>query len=49
MKEAVEEAVVHNNGDRNVSAAFDGTWQKRVCTCLNGLVSAVSIGTGKVL
>lgn len=49
MKEAAEEAVVHNDGDNNIAAVFDGTWQKRGYASMNGVVSAISVGTGKVM
>ncbi|GFW29572.1 uncharacterized protein TNCV_1549831 [Trichonephila clavipes] len=49
MKEAVEETVEMNNSNRDISAAFDGSWQKRGHTSLNGVVSAASLETGKVL
>ncbi|GFX61561.1 uncharacterized protein TNCV_2745361 [Trichonephila clavipes] len=49
MKKAVEETVEMNNGNRDITAAFDGSWKKRGHTSLNGVVSATSLETGKVL
>ena len=51
MKAAVEEAVVENASDnpRDLSVAFDGTWQKRGHTSHNAVVTATNIDTGKVL
>ncbi|GFU92480.1 uncharacterized protein TNCV_4794091 [Trichonephila clavipes] len=34
---------------QNVPVAIDGTWQKRGHTSLNGVVTAVSVDTGKVI
>ncbi|GFU31892.1 uncharacterized protein NPIL_694341 [Nephila pilipes] len=47
MKNAVEDTVKNNN--RDITAAFDGSWQKRGHTSLNGVVSATCLETGKVL
>lgn len=49
MKDAVEEAVVINEGNRDLPVAIDGTWQKRGHTSLNGAVTATSFDTGKVI
>lgn len=49
MKEAVEEAVKENDGCRDIAAAFDGSWQKRGFSSLNGVLTATSITTGQVL
>ncbi|GFT80338.1 hypothetical protein TNCV_1189911 [Trichonephila clavipes] len=43
MKKAVEETVKINNSNRDMTAAFDGIWQKRGHTSLNGVVSATSL------
>ncbi|GFT60636.1 uncharacterized protein TNCV_1789251 [Trichonephila clavipes] len=43
MKKAVEETVEMNNNNRDITAAFDGSWQKRGHTSLNGVVSATSL------
>lgn len=49
MIEAVEVAVNQNDGCRDIAAAFDGSWQKRGFSSLNGVVTATSITTGQVL
>lgn len=49
MRRAAEEAVQLNEGSRDIPAAFDGSWQKRGHTSNNGIVSATSVETGKVL
>ncbi|GFT78761.1 uncharacterized protein TNCV_1805521 [Trichonephila clavipes] len=49
MKKAVEETIKMNNSNRDITAVFDGSWQKRGHTSLNGVVSATSLETGKVL
>ena len=49
MKEAVEDAVTVNEGSRDLSVATDGTWQKRGHTSLNGVITATSVDTGKVI
>ncbi|GFY23006.1 uncharacterized protein TNCV_2182671 [Trichonephila clavipes] len=35
-----------NNSNRDITAAFDGSWQKRGHTSLNGVVSGTSLETG---
>lgn len=49
MKKAVEETVLYNEGDTDIAAAFDGTWQKRGHLSLNGVVTATSLENGKVI
>lgn len=49
MKKAAEESISANDGCKDIVAAFDGTWQKRGHSSLNGVVSATSFDTGKVL
>lgn len=49
MKEAVETAVKQNDGDRDLACAFDGSWQRRGFSSLNGVVTATSITTGQVI
>ncbi|GFT91110.1 uncharacterized protein TNCV_2009091 [Trichonephila clavipes] len=46
---AAAETLSFNNGNPNVPVAIDGTWQKRGHTSLNGVVTAVSVDTGKVI
>ncbi|GFS78953.1 hypothetical protein TNCV_4341951 [Trichonephila clavipes] len=43
MKKAVEETVEMNNSNRDITAAFVGSWQKQGHTSLNGVVSATSL------
>ncbi|GFS68324.1 uncharacterized protein TNCV_307031 [Trichonephila clavipes] len=47
MALAAAETLSFNNGNPNVPVAIDGTWQKRGHTSLNGVVTAVSVDTGK--
>lgn len=49
MKEAVENSVKQNDGIRDIAAAFDGSWQRRGYSSLNGVVTATSITTGEVI
>lgn len=49
MAAAVTEAITENDGDKDLSVALDGSWQKRGHTSLNGVVSCTSLSTGKVL
>ncbi|GFW19284.1 uncharacterized protein TNCV_256111 [Trichonephila clavipes] len=49
MALAAAETLSFNNGNPNVHVAIDGTWQKRGHTSLNGVVTAVSVDTGKVI
>jgi hypothetical protein len=49
MKKTAFEAVKENSDDTDIAAAFDGTWQKRGFTSLNGVVTVTSFDTGKVL
>lgn len=49
MRRAVEESVEANDGSRDLRVAFDGSWQKRGHTSLNGIVSTTSVYTGKIL
>jgi hypothetical protein len=52
MNEAAEEAVLENmenQNPRDISAAFDGTWQKRGYQSKNGVVTCTSVDTGKVI
>lgn len=48
MIEAVQE-VVDKTENSDLTVAIDGSWQKRGHTSLNGVVTATSIETGKVL
>ncbi|XP_037905784.1 uncharacterized protein LOC119648233 [Hermetia illucens] len=49
MVNAVNEAVETNDNCRDISVALDDTWQKRDHTSLNGVVSATSIDTCKII
>lgn len=49
MDSAKEEAVAQNSGDRDIVAAFDGSWQKRGHTSLNGVISATSPYNSKII
>lgn len=49
MMNAVKNAVLENNGDRDIPIAIDGTWQKRGFKSLNGVVAATSFDTGLVI
>lgn len=49
MRKAADEAVDANDGINEIAAAFDGTWQKRGHTSMNGVVTVTSFDNGKVL
>ena len=49
MKSATQEAVAVNEGNTDISIAFDGSWQKRGHVSKNGCATATSIDTGKVI
>ena len=49
MQEAAKEAVMENEGSMDIAVAIDGSWQKRGHTSLNGVVTATSVDTGKVI
>ncbi|GFX86204.1 uncharacterized protein TNCV_2560861 [Trichonephila clavipes] len=49
MALAAAETLSFNNCNPNVPVAIDGTWQKRGHTSLNGVVTVVSVDTGKVV
>ncbi|GFV03464.1 uncharacterized protein TNCV_5060051 [Trichonephila clavipes] len=49
MALAAAETLSFNNGNPNVPVAIDGTWKKRGHTSHNGVVTAVSVDTGKVV
>jgi phage terminase large subunit GpA-like protein len=48
---AARETVAENEEDNpsHITACFDGTWQKRGHTALNGVISATCVDRGKVL
>ncbi|MBP1527417.1 MAG: hypothetical protein H9Q66_05815, partial [Spiroplasma ixodetis] len=49
MREAVEEAVSLNDDNRDIDAAFDGSWQKRGHNSMNGVITSTSVHTGRVI
>ncbi|KAF8773537.1 hypothetical protein HNY73_016192 [Argiope bruennichi] len=49
MIKAVEGAVSLNDNVRDISVALDGTWQKRGHSSMNGVITATSLDTGKVI
>lgn len=49
MRNAVEESVSENNGERDLTVICNGLWQRRGHISLNGIVSAISGNTGKVI
>ena len=50
MQTAAKELKMKNDDDiTNASISFDGSWQKRGYSSLNGFVAAISIKNGKVL
>lgn len=49
MVKAAEESVVENDGDSDITAIFDGSWQRRGHQSLNGVVTAIAANTGKVV
>lgn len=49
MLNATRDAVAHNEDNSDIGAMFDGTWQKRGHSSLNGVITASSIDTGKIL
>lgn len=49
MRNAASEAIAINDASNDIAAAFDGTWQKRGHTSMNGVVTVTSFNSGKVL
>lgn len=49
MNVATRQAVIANDHNSDITVAFDGTWQKRGHTSLNGVITATSLDSGKVL
>lgn len=41
MKKAAEECVLENDGNKEVTAIFDGTWQRRGHSSLNVALTAI--------
>ncbi|GFS80505.1 uncharacterized protein TNCV_3178871 [Trichonephila clavipes] len=49
IQNAAQEAIWENEGNKNIAVDVDGTWHKRGYTSLNGVVTVISIDTGKVI
>lgn len=49
MRDAAAETIAGNAGSNEISVAIDGSWQKRGFSSLHGVVTAISVHTGKVL
>lgn len=49
MKAADEECISINDNNRDLCVAFDDTWQKRDHLSHNGVVTATSVDTRKVI
>lgn len=49
LQQAADEARNINEGSGDIAAAFDGTWQRRGHTSINGVVTVTSFDSGKVL
>lgn len=47
--QAIEECVAENDGVRDITAIFDGTWQRRGHCSQNGVVTAIAANSGKVI
>lgn len=49
MDDALNEAITINNDSKDLCVTFDGTWQKRGHSSMNGVVSASCFDTGKIV
>lgn len=49
MNKSAGECVQENDGNREVTAIFDGTWQRRGHSSLNGALTAIAANIGKVV
>ena len=47
MKSAAAELVNEDGNVTDVAVSVDGTWQKRVFSSLNGVVTAISVVAGE--
>ncbi|KAL3277938.1 hypothetical protein HHI36_013279 [Cryptolaemus montrouzieri] len=47
--QAVEESVIDNKGSRDVSVSLDGSWQRRGHTSVNGVMTAISGESSKII
>ena len=49
MKNAADELIPAGEISRDIMCSFDGSWQKRGFTSNNGVVSAISVESGKCI
>lgn len=49
MTTAVQEACDQNDSSRDISISLDGSWQKKGYVSLNGIMTAASMDTGKIV
>lgn len=49
MKKSVEETIEDNNGEKDITAMFECSWQRRGHNSLNGVVTAISGSSSKVI
>lgn len=49
LSQAIEECVAENDGVRDITAIFYGTWQRRGHCSQNGVVTAIAANSGKVI
>lgn len=49
MRKAALETIALNEGETDITAIFDESWQRRGHASLNGIVSAISAENGKVI
>lgn len=49
MKEAADERLRENDGDKDVKVIFDGSWQRRGFQSQNSVVTAIAANTGKAI
>jgi len=49
MRQVAAEVIDEQDGDHNTMVSVDGSWQRRGHSSHNGIVSAISVVTGKVL
>ena len=49
LREFGDQETIGNDGINDITASFDGSWQRRGYASLNGVVTGISIDTGKCL
>lgn len=49
MRHRANQAIEENDGSKDIAAAFDGSWQKRGHTSMNGVLSVTSFDAGKII